>query len=203
MNYHTMHKKALAGIMALMLGGNMAHAVPSKGSIAHAQAPVWIQEHFKCTPEFAGLIRDFLNRLNDTIYHFLDYKNNKQNCAWHIEQFTHRINELNTLITSGKCDKKNDKADKKNEKAVAECAKIVKLMGEIRTEIQSAKGKRGVATLIAAALGAKLNPVIDKLKGSLPVALTIEERLKAAFAYNTELSPLVYIAHLTKRLEIK
>ena len=196
MKNNTMHKKALAIIMVTMLGANMAHAVPSKGSIEHAQAPVWIQEHFKCTPEFAELIRDFLKRLNDTIYHFLDYKNNKHNCAWHIEQFTHRINELNTLITSGKCDKKNDKA-------VAECAKIVKLMGEIRTEIQSAKGKRGVATLIAAALGAKLNPVIDKLKGSLPVALTIEERLKAAFAYNTELSPLVYIAHLTKRLEIK
>ena len=192
MKYLTMKQNALAIFIAITLTGSIAHAAP-KGPVNHGQATAWIQSDFKCEHDYAQIIKEFLENINDTIYNFLDYAHNKQKLQEHIATFNRYIKQLHTIIEKGK-------SCKQNAKAVEELKKIVAELSKIGTDIQGAKGKNG--TTAATVLGAKLKPAIEKLESYLPVSLTAKERLMSSYGH-TSVGPLTYIEHLAKRLAIQ
>lgn len=185
----TMQRKSLAIFMALMLYGCSAIAVPVRGPINHAEAPVWIKEHFKCDSDYATLIKEFIDSIDTLIYNFLDHAGNQHNCVWYIAQFQARLGYLKQLVAKGKNCGNNANASK----ALTD---VYKILNDICGRIQDSLGKPNNAPM----LGAALSPLIDKFKEKVPFILTMDERLEAKYG---SMNAITYIIHLRTRLQIQ
>lgn len=185
----TIQRKSLAIFMALMLYGCSAIAVPVRGPINHAESCVWIKEHLKCDHDYAILVKEFVQHIDNVIHDFLDHEGNKHNCAWHIAQFQARLACLKQLIAKGKnCGN--------NANAAKTLTEVYKILNDICGHIQNSIGKPNNAPM----LGASLSPLIDKFKEKVPFTLTMDERLEAKYG---SMNSLTYIRHLRTRLQIQ
>lgn len=183
-----MKQKMAALFVALILTGS-AFAVQSRGPANHADSAVWIKEHFECELDLAQHIRKLVMNLDEAIFAFLDYKNNKHNTTWHVERFDHYINELKCLM-----------GQNSQEKTATILVDIQKSLEAMRNQINSFKGKKGA--IEAAKLGNNLKPLIEAFDSHLPLSLTIEPKLKQTYGY-TSVNVATYLGHLRQRLECK